>query len=160
MSTFSRMPRWLLKIFHYPPQAAYRIGLGPLFGRLILLLTTTGRKTGRRRVTPLQYEEIDSVIYVAAGYGKHSDWYRNIAANPCVEVRVGSRRFEGLASPVTDPSAVADFLALRLQRHPRMMGAMLRMEGLPANPDRPSLERFAGGVGLVRIAPVYAKGQT
>lgn len=153
MPTLSRMPRILLKIFHYPPQAAYRIGLGPLFGRLILLLTTTGRRTSRRRVTPLQYEEVDGVIYVAAGYGKSSDWYRNIAADPCVEVQVGSRRFESLASLVTDPAAVADFLALRLKRHPRMMGAMFRLEGLPTHPDRAALELFAGGVGLVRIEP-------
>ena len=36
----------------------YAIGLGPLIGRIILLLTTTGRKSGKKRVTPLQYEKI------------------------------------------------------------------------------------------------------
>jgi len=42
----------------------YSIGLGPLVGRIVLLLTTTGRKTGLLRVTPLQYEEVDGVYYI------------------------------------------------------------------------------------------------
>jgi len=37
-------------------KALYAVGLGPVVGRLVLLLTTTGRKTGLPRVTPLQYE--------------------------------------------------------------------------------------------------------
>ena len=39
----------------------YVIGLGPVVGNIVVLLTTTGRKTGRRRVTPVQYEEIDGL---------------------------------------------------------------------------------------------------
>jgi len=46
--------------FHPPPADAirllYRLGLGPLVGRVVLLLTTTGRKSGLPRVTPLQAE--------------------------------------------------------------------------------------------------------
>jgi len=38
-------------------RALYALGLGRLIGRLILLLTTTGRKSGLPRVTPLQYSE-------------------------------------------------------------------------------------------------------
>ena len=34
----------------------YKMGLGSIIGHLVLLLTTSGRKTGKRRVTPLQYE--------------------------------------------------------------------------------------------------------
>ena len=36
----------------------YEIGLGRIIGKIILLLTTTGRKSGMKRVTPLQYEQI------------------------------------------------------------------------------------------------------
>src|SRR3972149_6657660 len=45
----------------------YAIGLGPLIGRIILLLTTTGRKSGMKRVTPLQYEKIGEDYYVGRG---------------------------------------------------------------------------------------------
>jgi len=56
------------KPFRPPPahfiKTLYAIGLGPLVGRLILLLTTTGRKTGLARTMPLQYEEVDGAYYV------------------------------------------------------------------------------------------------
>ena len=103
----------------------YAIGLGRLIGRMIVLLTTTGRKSGLPRVTPLQYEEIDGAIYVASARGTKSDWFRNILANPRVNVRVKSRRFEGIAEPVTDPVRIADFIELRLRRHRKMINAIL-----------------------------------
>lgn len=133
------------------PRLWYALGLGPVVGRLILLLTTTGRKTGLPRMTPLQYEEQDDVIYVASARGRQADWFRNILANPRVEIRVKARRFYGQAEPITDPARVADFLELRLERHPRMMGAMLRGEGLTARPDRAQLEKLAAKIAVVAI---------
>jgi deazaflavin-dependent oxidoreductase (nitroreductase family) len=55
---------------------------------LVLLLTTTGRKSGLPRQTRLQYEKEDSVIYVAAARGQQADWLRNIVAHPRVEVQI------------------------------------------------------------------------
>jgi len=135
------------------PRLWYALGLGPVVGGLILLLTTTGRKTGLPRVTPLQYEEQGGVIYVASARGRRADWYRNILANPRVEIRVKARRFYGRAEPIADPIRIADFLELRLKRRPRMMGAMLRGEGLPAKADRAQLEKFAGKIAVVAIRP-------
>ena len=131
----------------------YALGLGPLIGRVVLLLTTTGRKTKLRRVTPLQYEQIDGDFYVAAGSGPSSDWFRNIVADPCVEVAVKSRRFQGHAEPITDPKRIADFLEYRLKRHPRMVGLILRTDGLPARPSRVELEEYATRLALVIIHP-------
>ena len=131
----------------------YAIGLGPLVGRIVLLLTTTGRKTKLRRVTPLQYEQIDGDFYVAAGWGKSSDWFRNIVADPCVEVAVKSRRFQGQAEPITDPKRIADFLEYRLKRHPRMVGLILRSDGVSARPSRAELEEYARRLALVIIHP-------
>ena len=51
--------RRLYKFLNKPPRIAYALGLGPLVWGLVLLLTTTGRKTGLQRVTPLQYEQIE-----------------------------------------------------------------------------------------------------
>ncbi|HLE91508.1 MAG TPA: nitroreductase/quinone reductase family protein, partial [Anaerolineales bacterium] len=59
----------------------YAIGLGSLVGRIILLLTTTGRKSGKKRVTPMQYELIGCDYYVGAARGLNADWVRNIQAN-------------------------------------------------------------------------------
>ena len=99
-------------------KALYALGLGRLIGRMILLLTTTGRKSGLQRVTPLQYEEIDGAWYVASAKGTKADWFQNILANRHVQVRVKARHVHGSAEPITDPTRIADFLSLRLQRHP------------------------------------------
>jgi hypothetical protein len=66
---------------------------------------------------------------------------------------VKSRQFSGMAQPVTDPVLIADFLELRLQRHPRMIGMMLKSEGLPATPSRAELETYAGRLALAIIRP-------
>ncbi len=119
---------------------------------VVLLLTTIGRKSGQPRVTPLQYEEDQGVIYVAAARGPRADWFRNIQANPRVKVQIGERMFEGLAEPIVDPARIADFLRLRLKRHPLMMRAMLAMEG-QWRCRRADLERFAADKALVAIHP-------
>lgn len=149
---FHGLPRFVWRLLKLP-RIFYSLGLGAIVGRLVLLLTTTGRKSGLPRVTPLQYEEEGGVIYVAAARGPKADWYRNIVANPHVEVQVGSRRFRGLAEPITDATRIADFLELRLRRHPGMVGAMLGAEGLPAQPSRADLEQFAVRSALVAIRP-------
>lgn len=139
-----------------PPRLAYALGLGPIIGRVILLLTNTGRKTGRRRVTPLQYEEIDGLIYIGSARGTESDWYKNLEADPEVEVRVRNRRFLGRAETVTDPDRLADFLEYRLKTRPRFVGALMRREGLPSKPSREQLMIYARNRAMVIIHPVGA----
>src|SRR5512137_1140711 len=78
----------------------YAVGLGPVIGRIILLLTTTGRRSGQKRVTPLQYELIDGKYYLGSARGTKSDWYRNILADSRVEVRVRNLRFSAAAEAV------------------------------------------------------------
>jgi deazaflavin-dependent oxidoreductase (nitroreductase family) len=120
---------------------------------LVLLLTTTGRKSGLLRQTRLQYEEQAGVVYVAAARGQDADWFRNIVANPRVEVQMKASRFRGVAEPITDPARIADFLELRLKRHPQMVRAMLLTHGLLARPDRAHLEQLAPKLALVAIRP-------
>jgi deazaflavin-dependent oxidoreductase (nitroreductase family) len=144
--------------FRTPPSGLiiklYNLGFAPLLGRLILLLTTTGRKSGLQRITPLQYEMVDGQIYVGSARGTKADWFRNILADPYVRVRVKSREFSGIAEPVTGYLRVADFLELRLRRHPRMMGMILKSEGLPTKPPRLQLEEYARDLAMVIIRPI------
>jgi deazaflavin-dependent oxidoreductase (nitroreductase family) len=135
----------------------YAIGLGPLVGKLILLLTTTGRKSGKKRVTPLQYEEIHGLYYLGAARGLKADWIRNIQACPEVEIRVGARHFLGFAEVVTDPAQFADFMEVRLERHPRMIGLLMeKAHGLPRRPSREQLEGLAVEEAMVIVRPVNA----
>ena len=154
---FQRLPKPILRLLKYPPRLVYALGLGALIGNLVLLLTTIGRKSGLKRVTPLQYEQINGDIYIGSARGTHADWFRNIQADPHVEVRVKSRRFLGIAEPITDPERIAGFLELRLERHPRMIGRMLRAEGLPINPSHSQLVAYAEKMAIVKITPLEGK---
>jgi deazaflavin-dependent oxidoreductase (nitroreductase family) len=153
MAGFNQTPKFLLRLIHLPPRILYALGLGPVIGRFVLLLTTTGRKSGKPRVTPLQYEEIGGKIYLGAALGKKADWVRNIQAHPQVEIRLKGRRFMGRAETVTDPQQIADFLEVRLQHHPKMVGAMLRAEGIALPPGREELVRYAAQLCVIVIHP-------
>jgi len=134
----------------------YAIGLGPIIGRIILLLTTTGRKTGLKRITPLQYEEIDGKYYLGSARGLKSDWVRNIQVDPQVEIRVKSLNIQGQAEVVADPCRIADFVEVRLQRHPFMIGMIMqKAHGLPKHPSREQLEKLAEDEALVIVTPAY-----
>lgn len=74
---------------------------GDFAGRPLLLLTTTGAKTGEERVTPLIYtKEGDSFLVTAAdgGSDRHPGWYYNLKANPEVVVEVGGMRHRAVAT--------------------------------------------------------------
>lgn len=74
---------------------------GVFKGRPLLLLTTTGAKSGESRTTPLVYsKDGDRVVIIASmgGAPKHPAWYLNLAANPGVTVELGTEKFAATAS--------------------------------------------------------------
>ena len=75
-------------------------GPGPL---PTLLLTTVGRKSGTKQLVPLIYGKTDDGVVVIASKGgapEHPGWYRNLTANPEVDVQVGTDKFRAKASTV------------------------------------------------------------
>ena len=65
-------------------------------GTTILLLTTTGRRSGERRTTPLIHRvDGDRYVVVASkgGYPEHPDWFQNLTADPDVEIQVKGETF-------------------------------------------------------------------
>jgi deazaflavin-dependent oxidoreductase (nitroreductase family) len=87
----------------------WRLGLGkwvnfwPEVGGQIMVLTHTGRKTGLKRQTPVNYALVEGELYCTAGFGQLADWYRNIMAEPKVEIWLPDGWWAGLAEEVTDP---------------------------------------------------------
>lgn len=78
------------------PVYVYRWHLGWLFGKRLLLLDHTGRRSGLRRHTVLEvveYRAAGPEVVVANGFGPNSDWLRNIQEKSDEEVTVGSRHF-------------------------------------------------------------------
>ena len=70
-------------------------------GRRLLLLTTTGAKSGQRRTNPLAYlPDGDRLLIFAskAGAPTNPDWYHNLVAHPDVTVEVGAETYEATAA--------------------------------------------------------------
>ncbi len=85
----------------------WRLGMGPYFNRpelsgSIMVITHTGRKSGLQRRTPVNYALLDGEVYCTAGFGAGTDWYRNIMANPQVEVWLPEGWYEGVAEDISD----------------------------------------------------------
>src|ERR1700694_5331988 len=74
---------------------------GPFEGRPLLLLTTTGARSGQRRTTPMMYVPDGQrllVIASNAGAPSHPAWYYNLVAHPQVSVEVGRETFDATAT--------------------------------------------------------------
>lgn len=96
------------KYFNRFMLALWRLGLGrwvnawPSVGGRIMVITHTGRKSRSQRRTPVNYAIVDDDVYCTAGFGQVSDWYRNIIANPSVEVWLPDGWWAGVAEEVAD----------------------------------------------------------
>ncbi|MGB2895767.1 MAG: nitroreductase family deazaflavin-dependent oxidoreductase [Anaerolineales bacterium] len=99
--------RRVFKIFNRFMLLLWRLGLGrwmkwPKFSGAIMVIKHTGRKTGLTRFTPVNYAVVNGDIFCTAGFGSVSDWYRNLLANPQVEVWLADDRWAGVAEDVSD----------------------------------------------------------
>ncbi|MFF5936763.1 nitroreductase/quinone reductase family protein [Streptomyces sp. NPDC012508] len=77
---------------------------GPFEGWVLLLLTTTGARSGEPHTTPLGFvEDGDRILVVgsAGGSDRHPDWYRNLLVNPTVTVETGSDTWQATAVAAT-----------------------------------------------------------
>jgi deazaflavin-dependent oxidoreductase (nitroreductase family) len=99
--------RIIFKFFNRFMLLLWRLGLGSwgngtTFGGSLMVIKHTGRKTGLVRHTPVNYAIVNGDIYCTAGFGKVSDWYRNIMVHPEVEVWLPDERWAGVAEDATD----------------------------------------------------------
>jgi deazaflavin-dependent oxidoreductase (nitroreductase family) len=94
------MGRSIFRFFVRLHAFVYRWSTGRLGGRVrgmpVLLLTTTGRKTGRQRTTPLTYFEDDGSCVITGsngGFHAHPDWFHNLRSDPRATVQIKRTRF-------------------------------------------------------------------
>ncbi len=120
--------RWIART----PRYLYRIGLGRLLGRRFVLLEHQGRRTGTNRQTVLEVIEADAMsLYVAAGWGPRSDWFRNITAEPSVAVSSGPmRKVPARATVMAKTDAVMVFERYDVA-HPKSARALAKAFHLP-----------------------------
>ena len=77
---------------------------GQFEGAPVLLLHTTGKRSGVERVNPMMYLDLDGHRYVfasKAGADTHPDWYHNLVADPTVTVEAGTESYTATATSVT-----------------------------------------------------------
>ncbi len=147
--------KWLFKI----PILQYKLGLGWITGSYILLLTTTGRHSGKLRHTPLEYiyDQENDRYRIAAGWGGHTDWYRNLSKDPHVQVQVGRRKFNAIAEKACDEE-VGQYMMDVSRRHPEMDKVWNRWSDRPLDGTFESYVRAAKYFPSVWLKPLPDKG--
>jgi deazaflavin-dependent oxidoreductase (nitroreductase family) len=99
------MSDWNKKIIEEFRANEGRVG-GHFAGRTLLLLHTTGAKTGLERVNPVAtFEDGERLVIVASkgGAPTNPDWYHNLVANPMVTVEYGTETFQARATVTSEP---------------------------------------------------------
>jgi deazaflavin-dependent oxidoreductase (nitroreductase family) len=82
----------------------------------LLLLTTTGARTGRSHTTPMMFHrDGDRLLVIASNAGAPADpdWYRNLAARPAVTVEIGDESYEATATPLTGDDRTRAWAAIK-----------------------------------------------
>gem|GEM_PF-462343 len=132
--TFSRKPpTGVLRFFLKLLPRLYRGPLAELFRwRCVMLLTTTGRKSGLPRTGGVSFMPLGDRYVIFSGWGVRSNWYQNLRANPEVIIQVGRRRMRATARLVEDPERRRDLMLMMQQRSahcgpPRFMRPLLRL---------------------------------
>ncbi|MCE2404144.1 MAG: nitroreductase family deazaflavin-dependent oxidoreductase [Dehalococcoidia bacterium] len=119
----SRLAKWAL--------VAYRLGLGPLLARKVMVLTTIGRASGSQRRTPLWYVREEDTFLCFSSWGGSSDWLKNVRAHPDVHLRVGSRGWRSRGRLVEDPEEVGRVSAVFAAKYGhRTMGLFYHLDRL------------------------------
>jgi deazaflavin-dependent oxidoreductase (nitroreductase family) len=117
--------------------ALYRLASGAIGGRVgperVLLLTTTGRKSGRRRTIPVSYFEDGSTLFVIAsnaGRAYHPAWYLNLSAHPQAEIQI-RRKQRHVQARKASPEERARLLAYASSQNPRRNEAIPTTRAIP-----------------------------
>lgn len=151
-----RPPTGWRRLLLRSPVYLYRVGLGRLFGRHLLVMVHRGRSSGQIYRTPIEvasYDPTSGEAIVASGWGSQADWYRNIQARPAEEIWLGGRRFRPEQRFLSEPEA-AQVMKEYGRRHPRAVQGLARWL-LGRGYDNPSRagEALATKVPLVGFRP-------
>ncbi|MCW4051415.1 MAG: nitroreductase family deazaflavin-dependent oxidoreductase [Candidatus Bathyarchaeota archaeon] len=130
----------------------YKTGLLTLVGSgYFLLLITVGRRTGKRRTTPLEYRKKDEVIHLFASRGKKTDWLRNLKANPSeARVRIGFRSFRPEIK-VLDADEKEEAIRWYISSFPRAAGFLFGWDPYIDDLERTSLTSLIAQLEVIQV---------
>jgi deazaflavin-dependent oxidoreductase (nitroreductase family) len=155
-----RRPGPLLRAFLKAPITLYRGPVAELMrSRCVMLLTTTGRRSGLARTNGVSFMPVGDHFVVFSGWGVTSNWYRNLVANPEVEITVGQRRMRATGKVVEDPARRHE-LMLQMQARsagcgpPKSIRPLLKLSGAFDYDNEINLAVAAGGtLPVVELFP-------
>jgi deazaflavin-dependent oxidoreductase (nitroreductase family) len=105
----------LNRLLFKAPVIWWRMGLGPLLKRRMLLLTTWGRKSRLPRHTMLSYTLHAGKAYLISGWGQRTDWYQNAIADGHTTVQLGGPAYHAFARRVVDIEEYATVIKIMLR---------------------------------------------
>lgn len=135
------------------PIVLFRAGLGPLFGKRLLLLHHTGRVSGLDRMVVLEvvsYDPADASWTVASGFGPNADWYQNLREEPKTLLQFGNRPY-AVTAHFLPPDDGAEIMAGYARRHPRTARRLCAFMGLPVDGGEASYREAGRAVPFVRL---------
>jgi deazaflavin-dependent oxidoreductase (nitroreductase family) len=137
MALTDRKPSGILKVVLRTPLLLYRARLGWLAGHRLVYIVHRGRRSGARREVVAEavgYDPAGPEVVVIAAWGKNPDWYRNLAAAPALEIRIGSQRWRHPVHRFLDGADTLRVLLTYQKRHPRAWRRLGPLLGFPADP--------------------------
>ncbi|MEU4330206.1 nitroreductase family deazaflavin-dependent oxidoreductase [Nonomuraea dietziae] len=146
-------PTGLRRMLWRLPIRLYRMGLGPLLGRRIMLLTHLGRVSGRPRQAVIEVIEHGEHGYVAAsGFGPRADWYRNVMKTPNVTVQIGGQIHRVTAIPLSADEG-ATVMARYAPRHPAAARRLCKIMGFAVDGGAEDYREVGRRIPFVRFTP-------
>ncbi|WP_329065685.1 nitroreductase family deazaflavin-dependent oxidoreductase [Amycolatopsis sp. NBC_01480] len=159
MALTDRAPTGLVRTLLRAPIWFYRAGLGGLFGHRLLYLAHRGRSSGLRRevvVEVVRFRADGPEAVVVAAWGGTPQWYRNLQAEPALEVRLGPRRWPRPRQRLLAPAETVAVLREYQLAHPRAWAQIAPRLGFPAAADDPRWPEVAAAAHAVAFAPAAA----
>jgi deazaflavin-dependent oxidoreductase (nitroreductase family) len=118
-----------------------------MVSKTLLLITFTGRKSGKTYTTPVSYSQHDDQVYIFT----HAEWWKNLRNGAPVRLRIRGREFQGLPEPVAEDKQA---IAAGLTEHLRMVPSDARYYGVTfdeqGNPRSEEVEKAVQSVVMIR----------
>jgi len=119
-----------------------------MVSKTVLLITFTGRKSGKTYTTPVDYSQDADQVTIFT----HADWWKNLRDGAPVTLRIRGRELQGLAQPVAEDKQA---VAVGLTEHLRKVPSDARYYGVTfddhRSPRAEEVEKAAQNVVMIRV---------
>lgn len=143
----------LFRLFNNIPKLLLRSPLHGIMSQKLMLLTFTGRKSGKQYTVPISYVQQGQTLLVASDH----PWWKNLQGKVNVHIWLRGKERIGEASAIADDDAVAELYRIILTENPTHGRFMAIKRGSDGQPDPKDLRRaMERGMAVIKIKLVEA----